>query len=666
MPLQFAQPYWIIIGLIACLLVAGYLQIAATKRRRALALFAAPRMCSTLTRNVSHLRRKIKNAFFLSALLCCFFALARPQYGEEWIEVKQKGIDILIGVDTSQSMLVQDIQPNRLQRAKLAIKDFVTSLTGDRIGLMPFAGTSFLICPLTTDYAAFNETLDTLSPESIPLGGTNLAEVITSAGKILAGDVNHKILILVTDGEDLKGEALKAAQKAADQKMTIYTVGVGTPEGELIPDTEGNQGAFIKDGSGNFVRSRLDETTLTKIAEITNGLYVPLGNTGQGFATIYQQKLELVPKEEHQERMQSLPIERFYWPLTCALVLLVAEFLLSGRKPTKSFRLPGIKTAGRRLFNRKELLIVLLFPLFSLPGNANGLTADELFRSGAFAQAEQEYTKELDKEPGNAALLYNLGGTQYKQKEYAKAIASFDQALQTDDLGLQAKSYYNLGNARYRLGQATLQTDTEHTLELYQQAIAAYEGSLALNPDDKDASYNLDLVQKELDKLKQQQQEKNQQEQNNQENNKNQDKEQQDTNGEEQQQDEQQDNNQDKQSQEQSDQGAPQESSSTMEENSAESNTNEDKQDDSQAQNQKEQEKSGEMDTATNGVTDKQEEQDETAEAMSSADKKRREQGKMTVQEADSLLDALQEEEGRLDFVPQNPGNNQEQPLRNW
>jgi len=675
MTLTFAQPLFIIAGLITCTLAFGYLRVSAVKRRKALARFARPEITTRLTSNVSHGRRKIKDILFLLAVFCCFLALARPQYGDDWIEVKQKGIDILIAVDTSKSMLAGDIQPNRLARAKLAIKDFTARLEGDRIGLMPFAGTSFLMCPLTTDYSAFLTSLDAVSSDTIPVGGTDLAGVILSADKVLEGESNHKILIMVTDGEDLEGTVMEAAELTAKTHMTIYTVGVGTSEGELIPNIDGSKGTFIKDNAGNFVRSRLDETMLTKISEITGGLYVPLGTMGQGFTTIYQQKLRLVPEEKHHERMERRPIERFYWPLALAMFLLAMEFLLSGRKPSRSFGLPLIKTAGRRLFKRKELLIVfLLFPGY-LPQMANGSTGDELYKAGDFKQAELEYIKELVKEPNNVRIQFNLGDAQYKAGAYEKAIASYTQALQSDDLGLQAQSYYNLGNARYRSGKTSLETDPEHTMELYRQAIENYEGSLVLNPEDTDAAFNRDLVKKQLEELEKQQEKQKQENQEDKEN-----QEEQDKDKEQKEEDKQSQSGQDSDQEEKNGEQSQDQDKQSGDEQSAEDSKESDSPENQEASKPKEEQKNKQNGNKTNGE-DEQEEQDKqgtpaTNESpennpgqtggMSKADQERRQLGKMTTQEAQDLLDALEGEEGRLNFIPQGERRSNEHPLKNW
>ena len=217
----FAQPFWLLTGLIACLAVFLFIFLNIRRRKNELEKFAAPKLLAGLTSNISRSRRRGKNILFVVGIAFLFLALARPQYGERWIEVRRKGIDILIGVDVSNSMLAQDIKPSRLGRAKLAIRDFVAQLEGDRVGLLPFAGTAFLMCPLTTDYEAFNASLTTLDAGSIPKGGTDLGLAIRQAGEVLSNDVNHKIFILVTDGEDLSAEALQAAEEAKEQNMTV-------------------------------------------------------------------------------------------------------------------------------------------------------------------------------------------------------------------------------------------------------------------------------------------------------------------------------------------------------------------------------------------------------------------------------------------------------------
>ena len=296
--MQFAHPIWLIAGVAACTVLGWGFYHFQKRSQAALHRFAAGHLLGKLTESVSPGRRMAKRVLLLIAVASIFAALARPHVGFQWKEVKRKGIDILMAVDTSKSMLANDVKPNRLERSKLGILDFVSKLEGDRVGLIPFAGTAFLMCPLTLDYDAFRQSLNVLDTQIIPQGGTDIASAIHEAEAAFSNDANHKILVLVTDGEDLEGEALNAATEAAKKGMTIYTVGVGTPAGELIPLKKRGEGAlFVKDAKGQVVKSRLDEKMLQKIAQTTGGQYEPLGRQAEGLTAIYKQKLSLVPKQ---------------------------------------------------------------------------------------------------------------------------------------------------------------------------------------------------------------------------------------------------------------------------------------------------------------------------------------------------------------------------------
>ncbi len=654
--IQFAQPIWLIAGLTICLAAILFIRANIVRRKKELRQFASPHLLAELTRNVSPPRRRMKNILLILGLACLFIALARPQYGNRWVEVKRKGIDILIGVDVSKSMLVQDISPNRLERAKLAIKDFVARLEGDRVGLLPFAGTSFLMCPLTTDYDAFNASLDALDVNTIPRGGTDIGGAIREADKALANEANHKIFVLVTDGEDLSDDGLKAAAEAKAQNMTVYTIGVGTPEGELIPMPGEQSGKFIQDTDGNFVTSRLDEEGLTAIAETTGGLYVPLGNMGQGFDTIYQQKLTLVPKEEHGERKRKVPIERFPWPLGAAVLLLSSDFLITGRKSRWALRLPFIKTAGRRKRQQAAILAVLLLSPAWLPA-ARASEAEDLFTSGEYGQAADHYRQLLKQTPADPILHFNLGDALYRDKKFEQAAAEFTKGLQTEDLTLQAKSYYNRGNSEYFLGAAAEQTDPEHTIKLWQQALESYQAALALQPDDAEAAHNRDLVAKKLEQLKKQQQEKREEKKKNQQDNKD-DKQQKDK-----------DNKKNKDQEQKKDGG---QQSQPREDKKQQSEDGADGKEQDQQQNQEDQNKSdnGEQkgqqqqdkqNKPGNGTEQQQDEKEKGSKAeqnqeMNRQDMERRMAGKMTREEANNLLESLKGEQRELNFIPQGSG----------
>ena len=240
----------------------------------------------------------------------------------------------MIAVDTSNSMLAEDVSPNRLERAKLAIKDFVGYLQGDRIGLIAFAGEAFLQCPLTVDYGGFLLAVDSLKPGIIPRGGTSISKAIKEAiNSYQSGMKKHKALILITDGEDHEGDAEKAAREAEKEGIKIYCIGIGTPDGELISvtDEKGNK-TFLKDNQGNVIKTRLDESTLQKIALATGGIYVRSGATAFGLDMIYKEKISKMEKREFESKLARQFVDRFQIFLLPAFILLLAEILISERR----------------------------------------------------------------------------------------------------------------------------------------------------------------------------------------------------------------------------------------------------------------------------------------------------------------------------------------------
>ena len=239
--------------------------------------------------------------------------------------------------------------PNRLERSRLGILDFLDNLEGDRVGLVPFAGTAFALCPLTLDYDAFRESLNSLNTDLIPRQGTDLASAIREADRLFDAEGNNqRFLVLITDGEDLEGEALKAAKEAAEQGTTIYTVGVGAVDGQPIPvrDSFGRM-EFLRDENGQEVRTKLDAATLQKIADETGGLYVPLGRGAEGLDAIYQKRLALAPKSELAQKLEKVPLERFQWPLGFAILLLAIQMVMGERKLERKRK--ALVSAARRV-----------------------------------------------------------------------------------------------------------------------------------------------------------------------------------------------------------------------------------------------------------------------------------------------------------------------------
>ena len=667
----FIQPFWLIIGLIICCGTILFFKLRSSRRHKELEKFAASHLLPILTANISPARRRLKRTLFVLGLACLFIAMARPEWGNHWVELKHRGIDILLAFDVSRSMLSPDIKPNRLQRAKLAVRDFAAKLDGDRIGLIPFAGTSFLMCPLTTDYDAFTSSLDALDTETIPKGGTNIGGVIRDALQILAKETNYKILVLITDGEDLSQDALAAAQLAKKEKMVIYTVGVGTKQGELIPLGD-NSGKFVKDISGKFVTSRLDEKTLTALAQATGGIYVPLGTMGQGLDTIYQHKLALIPKEEHAQRKRKVPIERFQWPLGAALLFFCADFLVIGRR--KKLNLPSIFSVGRRKQRNLTATLFLVALCAAAPARADqGL---DLFQAGKYEQAANYYQEQV-KQHDSPLLQFNLGTALHKAGKDAEASKAFSKALQTDDIDLQAKSYYNQGLSQYHAGEAVKQKDLDQAITALKKAEDSFHAATHLFPSPakqkKARRYQKQVEQerKLLEKQRQQQQ-KQQNEQ---------DKKQQDKKQDSQKDSSQDDKKENKQSEEDKKKNSAQQQSEQNKKNEQkEQEKSEEKNKQKQGNEKKQQGQQKKDKQAEPQAQDKSEQKAQEKKSSEQAQKKdektaqpEKQQpdtqkhkqegvmtGKMSEEEAKNLLDSLKDEQGKLNFIPQEAADGDE------
>ena len=304
------------------------------RRESLMERFADKNMLSGITPTVSMARKVWKMVLIGSAFLLCIFSLARPQWGFEWQEIKRTGLDMIIAMDVSKSMLARDVKPNRLERSKLAVKDLVMKLNGDRVALIAFAGTAFLQCPLTIDYNGFLLALDDINTETIPRPGTSISGAIKEAIDIFKGpEKKFKVLVLITDGEELEGDAMNAANEAAQAGIRIYCIGVGTAEGELIPaiDERGER-AYLADNKGQAVKTRLNEDLLKKIAVASGGGYVHATQSDFGLILLYDKAISKLEKHELESKMKKHYKERYQMFLALAIALLLIESLFSERK----------------------------------------------------------------------------------------------------------------------------------------------------------------------------------------------------------------------------------------------------------------------------------------------------------------------------------------------
>jgi Ca-activated chloride channel family protein len=506
--MRFAQPSFLVVAAVACLVVMGLMALAGRSRDRALLQLGAPHLIGGLIASLSPLRRRLKQAMIVAGVTLLLVSLARPQLGYRWEEVHRRGVDLLFAVDTSKSMLTRDVKPNRLERAKLAVRDLVQRFPDDRVGLVAFAGSAFLQTPLTLDHGIFVQSLDALDTSVIPLGGTDVASAIEAASKALSDDRHKKVLVLLTDGEDLQGDALVAAEQASKAGLVIDTIGVGTPSGELVPIAAGDGPTqFVRDEQGNLVTSRLDEPLLRRIAQATGGTYRPLGDTGAGLASLYTESLSKLPQSDLAGRTQKVPIERYQWPLGLALVLLGVEPLVGERRRRNAasrHARAGKSSRGPRLAAGVGLGALLLV---SASASASPQSAERAYRAGKFDQAEADYANAQKAAPRDARLSFDLGDAAYRKGDFDGAAKAFETTLRGDDLKLQEKAYYNLGNVRYRMGEHALAgKDVEATRSAWKAAVSRYEGAIALDANDQEARDNLALVKRRLAELDQQQQ----------------------------------------------------------------------------------------------------------------------------------------------------------------
>ncbi len=501
--MRFAQPSFLLVAAAACAVLIALMVVVGRARDRALGQLGARHLIAGLTASLSSGRRRAKQAMTVAGVTLLFVSLARPQVGYRWEEVHRRGVDLLFAVDTSKSMLTRDVKPDRLERAKLAVRDLVERFPDDRVGLVAFAGSAFLQTPLTLDHGIFEQSLDAVDTSVIPLGGTNIASAIETASKALSDEQHKKVLVLLTDGEDLQGDALAAAEKAGKAGLVIDTVGVGTPRGELVPEpSRDGQTQFARDAQGGLVTSRLDETLLRRIAQATGGSYRPLGDSGKGLESLYEEDLSALPHSDLAARSQRVPIERYQWPLGIGLLLLGIEPLVSERRgsgaPARGAR--GAGRGGGALVGAAGAGAALL--LFSGAASASPQSAERAYQDGRYDQAEAEYAKAQKAAPDDARLSFDLGDAAYRKGDFDEAAKSFEATLRTDDLKLQTQAYYNLGNARYRLGEHALAgNDIDATRREWNQAVSRYEGALALDAKDQDARDNLELVKRRLAEL---------------------------------------------------------------------------------------------------------------------------------------------------------------------
>ena len=452
-------------------------------RQKLLTQFVEARLLATLTAGISPARRKFRFALIIASVALLLIALARPQYGYDKEEVRQNGLDIVVAVDTSKSMLATDIPPSRLGRAKLAALELMQTAKADRLGLVAFAGEAFLSCPMTIDDTAFQQSVQALDVNSIPQGGTALAEAINTALAAFKENGNHKALVLFTDGEDNDEGALAAAQAAAKEGLKIFTIGIGSAEGTLVQIPDGNGGSdYIRDDKGQVVKTKLNESLLQQIAGATGGFYLPLRGADT-INTLYERGLAPLPKSEGAEKLVRRYHEQFQWPLAVALLLLFVEFLLPER---------SLRTAAKSKAIANASILLVSF-LISFSANASPAGALREYKSGNYTNALAEFSKLAEVQTNDLRLAFNAGDAAYRATNFDLAQKLFQQVTLSPDLKLQQQAFYNLGNVQFQVAKQA--QDLDGLEQGFDAAAKIYSRAVLLNTNDADAIFNYRFAQ---------------------------------------------------------------------------------------------------------------------------------------------------------------------------
>jgi Ca-activated chloride channel family protein len=642
--------------LIAVPAVAGLFFWSWRVKQKLMRQFVTARLFDTLVFGYSAQRQKVRLCLLVAAVAALLFALARPQWGYAWEEAHVKGLDIIVALDTSRSMLAQDVAPDRLEKAKLAVYDLMRLAKNDRLGLVVFAGNAFLQTPLTLDDQAFRQGLDAVNVGIIPQGGTSLSSAIrTSLEAFEKGNDNHKVLVLFTDGEDHDAdtETMAAAKEAADAGMHIFTIGVGTPAGELIrvTDDQGNA-SYIKDEDGNVVKSHLNQPLLEQIATVTHGFYLPLQGADP-MSTLYAQGLAPLPTNEGATRQARIPLERYKWPLSFAILCLVLEFLIP-ESPRRIRRNETSAASSKTTLQQTAVMVCVLF--LTLAAKASPSDAYHDYQNGKYKSAFEEYNRLSGINSNDYRLHYDAGDAAYKAKELEKAEQQFNETLASPtvvpDVQTQERTHYNLGNTQFHLGETLKDSDEKEAR--WGQAVTNYMQALQLahqlNTNDVEAQNNLAYVQQQLQQLKQQQQQQN----------KDQDKDKKDNKDQQNQ-----DNKQNQQNQDQKDKKDQKQQQQNQQQQSGKNQkSGQDKKDQEEKKRQREQAKKDQ----------EKKEREQQAQQAKQGEKKDQQQeqqptepGQMTPEEARQILNSDKDGEKALIFQPTNqPATSQPGKFKNW
>lgn len=473
---RFEDPIYLWLLLIIPVLLAAH-HISNIKRAKRLRTFGDIGLLKSLMPDVSVLRHNIKAYLLLVVLSLLIIVLARPQLGSKISHEKRNGIEAIIAVDISNSMLAQDVMPSRLDKSKLLIENLIESFTNDKIGLIVFAGDAFVQLPITSDYVSAKMFLQSIDPAQIEAQGTDITKALNLSMNSFTQQKNiGKAIILITDGENHEGNAMEMARKAYEKGIRVYILGIGDTKGSPIPLSEGG---YLTDNNGQTVMTALNEQMCKDIAQAGNGMYIHVDNTNDAQKRL-NDELAKLQKGDTESVIYSEYAEQFQAVCIIILILLILEVCL--------LEVQNSKLKKMNLFSSKRM-IVLAFMLLSLSVMAQSdrqfiRNGNKQYRSQDYQKSEVEYRKAISKKSNNSNAIYNLGCALMMQQKDSAAIVHFQQAGSFEKNKMRkAMSYHNIGVICQK-----------H--QMYGDAINAYKEALRNNPNDDETRYNLALCKR--------------------------------------------------------------------------------------------------------------------------------------------------------------------------
>lgn len=471
-----------------------------TYRRRArdLARMGDAELIHSLSAAVNRRARFWRGVLWFVVFALLIVSLARPRWGTTVQKVESQGIQVIIALDVSPSMLAEDIKPSRLSRAKLEAVDLLGQLGGDEVGLVLFSGSAYLQFPLTNDYSTARSFIEAAAPELISRPGTAVGEAVRIAARSFNPKrASQKVILILSDGEDHAADTMESVRQAAEQDIRIDAIGFGTSQGAPVPqfNEAGEVVGFLKDERGEVVISHMDEGALQRISALGEGGYWRAGASGAEIPLLLAEWGRL-QKDRGETRFEHLPIERFQYFLLPALILLAVMELIPQRKRKSPHETSSAKNIATTL---TALLLVFILSGCSASARRLNNEGNRLYQKGDYEKALENYRSAQKDLPDASEPIYNEANAHYRGGAFDQAAQTLQKALEKAKGDLAQKAFYNMGNAFYQAG-------------LWDKAADAYRNALRILPGDEEAKYNLELALQKQEEQKQQQQQKAQQE----------------------------------------------------------------------------------------------------------------------------------------------------------